>query len=148
MLVTLLANIFSHFGVIFSFCWCLLMLMFSALQKSFKGSIMSHSFPSAFISFALGDGSVKKVAMIYVRECFAYVLFLWFYGVMSFISIFKSFWDLFLYIVWGSVLNLGDFNEAVSFPTLVVEKNVFLHCISLPPVLKINCTYRCVGFCF
>ena len=60
--------------------FCFLVVSF-ALQKLIR-LIKSHLFIFPFISLALGD--LRKYCMVYVKECFAYVLFQEFYGIMSY----------------------------------------------------------------
>ena len=57
--------------------------MVSFAVQEFLHLIRSHLFTFSFISIALGD--LRKHQLIYVRECFAYVLFKMFYVVMSYI---------------------------------------------------------------
>ena len=54
-----------------------------AVQKLIN-LIRSHVFIFAFIYFALGNWP-KKTLLQFMSECFAYVLFQEFYGVMSYI---------------------------------------------------------------
>ena len=67
--VTSLANLFSHsVGCFF------ILSMVSFAVKKLLSLIRYHLFIFAFISFALGN-RFKKIAMIYVKECSAYVFF-------------------------------------------------------------------------
>ena len=66
-----LANTFSH-SVGYSF---ILLIVSFAVQKLLS-LIKSHLFIFGFVSFAEGDRSKKNIAMIYVKECSASVLFL------------------------------------------------------------------------
>ena len=47
--------------------------------------IRSHLFIFALISFTLGDRAKKNIAMFYVKECYAYILFYEFHGFRSYI---------------------------------------------------------------
>ena len=69
LLVVLFANIFSQPMD----CLFILFMVFFAAQR-LVSLIRSHLFIFASISFALGD-CPKKTAAVYVRECFACVLF-------------------------------------------------------------------------
>ena len=62
------------FASIFSYsvgCLFVLFMVSFAVQKLLS-LIRSHLFIFAFISITLGDESKKKIAVIYVKECFAY----------------------------------------------------------------------------
>ena len=64
------ANIFSHsVGCLF-----VLFVVSFAVQK-FLNLIRPHLFIFVFISITLGDGSKKNIAVIFVKECSAYVFF-------------------------------------------------------------------------
>ena len=70
LLVTSFANIFPHsIG-----CFFALFMDSFAVQKLIS-LIRSHLSIFAFISNALGDWPKKTLVKIYVRDCFAYVLF-------------------------------------------------------------------------
>ena len=62
------ANNFSHSVS----CLFILSMVHFAVQKILS-FIRSHLFIFALISFALGDRYKKNIAMIYIRECSAYV---------------------------------------------------------------------------
>ena len=47
--------------------------------------IIAHLFIFAFISATLGDRSKKNIAVIYVKECSAYVFLQEFYSIESYI---------------------------------------------------------------
>ena len=62
------AIIFSHSeGCLFT------LLIVSFIVQKLLSLIRSHLFIFAFISVILGGGSLEDPAMIYIRECFAYV---------------------------------------------------------------------------
>ena len=67
--VSSFANIFSY-----SLGCLLVLLMVSFAVQMLLSLIRSHLLSCAFISFTLADWS-KKIFMIYVKECFTYVLF-------------------------------------------------------------------------
>ena len=75
--------------------------------------------------------------MIYVRECFACVLFQEFYGVMSYkhINHFE-----FSFVYGGRVCsNFLDLHAAVKLSQHQLLKRLsFPHCIFLPPLSKVN----------
>ena len=63
------------FAIIFSHsesCLFILFIVSFAVQKLLS-FIRSHLFIFVFISISLGGGSLEDLAVIYVRECFAYV---------------------------------------------------------------------------
>ena len=61
-------NIFFHLVG-----WLFILSMVSFAVQKLLSLIRSHLFIFAFVSFALGDGSKKNIAAIYVKECSAYV---------------------------------------------------------------------------
>ena len=66
----------ASFAIIFSHsegCLFTLLIVSFVVQKLLI-LIRSHLFIFAFISNILGDGSLEDPAVMYVRECFAYVL--------------------------------------------------------------------------
>ena len=68
MSVDSLAKMFSHsLG-----CHFILFRVSFAVQKLLS-LIRSHLFIFVFISIALGDGSKKDIAVIYIKECSAHV---------------------------------------------------------------------------
>ena len=70
LLVISFANIFCHLvGCLFD-----LSMVSFAMQKLLS-LVRSHLFIFTFISFALGDRFKKNIAMIYVKECAAWVFF-------------------------------------------------------------------------
>ena len=83
--------------------------------------------------------------MIYVREGFPYVLF---YNFIVSCLMFKSLSHFEFSSVYGDRLcsNFIDLHVAVQFSQHHLLKTLsFLHCIFLPPLLKINCPQVC-GF--
>ena len=62
------ANIFSHMlGCLF------ILLMISLAVQKLLSLIKFHLLIFAFVSFALANRSPKSIAMVYVKECSAYV---------------------------------------------------------------------------
>ena len=76
--------------------------------------------------------------MIYVGECFAYVLLLEFYGFLSYIYIFNPFEFIFVYGVrkCSSFILLQVVDQFSQHHLL--KRLSFFHCISLPPLSKIR----------
>ena len=69
-LVVLFAIIFSHSeGCLFT------LLIVSFIVQKLLSLIRSHLFIFAFISITLGGGVIEDLAVIYVKECSAYVFF-------------------------------------------------------------------------
>ena len=62
------ANIFSHSEG----CLSVWFMVSFAVQKLLS-LIKSHLFIFVFISFTLGGGSKKDLAVVYVKECFSYI---------------------------------------------------------------------------
>ena len=91
------ANIFNHSVGLF----ILLMVSF-AVQKL----LCLIRFLCLFLLYFLlpWKTDLRKYCYNYVQECFAYVFFCEFYGVMSYIYVYKSFWVYFLCMVWTSGL--------------------------------------------
>ena len=108
LLVASFANIFSYSEG----CFFILFMVFFAVQKLIS-LIRSHLFIFAFISIALGHQGKKT--LIYVSECFAYVLFYEFYVIVSYICL-SSILSLFLCMVWESVLTSSIYMWLSSFP--------------------------------
>ena len=75
-----LACIFFH-----SIGCLLVLLMVSFFVQKLSSLIWSHLFIFAIISFTLGDGSKKNIAMIYVKECFACVFLQEYCSIWSYI---------------------------------------------------------------
>ena len=65
----------ASFAIIFSHSECCLftLVIVSFVVQKLLSLIRSHLFIFAFISVILGGGSLEDPAMIYIRECFAYV---------------------------------------------------------------------------
>ena len=79
-------KIFSHsVGCLF------IQSMISFVVQKLLSLIRYHLFIFAFVSSALGDRFKKNIAMIYVNECSAYVLFWEVYGFRSQIQFFNPF---------------------------------------------------------
>ena len=62
------ANIFSH-----SVCCLFILFRVSFAVQKLLSLIKSHLFIFVFIVITLGGGSEKIIAVVYVRECLAYV---------------------------------------------------------------------------
>ena len=62
------ANVFSHSVGFFQ-------SMVSFAMQNLLSLIRSHLFIFSFISFALGDGSKKNIATVYIKEFSAFVFF-------------------------------------------------------------------------
>ena len=89
---------FQTFSLSLSIVLCLWFPLFCLWLSLVSKSLMrSHLFIFAFISIALGDWPKKTFGMIYVRKYFTYVHFYEFYGIMSYVYVFKSFIFIFIF---------------------------------------------------
>ena len=132
--VTSFANIFSH-----SIGYVFVLFMVSFAMPKLLSLIRSHLFIFAFISFALGDWSTKVL-----------LHFIWENVLPMFSSrnfmvpclILRSLNHFEFIFVYG-VRECSDFIDwlvAVQLSQQHLLKRIsFLHCIFLPPLLKINC---------
>ena len=118
-------------SVVFSFC-----SGFFALQN-LVSLIWSHLFIFAF-TIALGDCHKKNIALIYVRECFAYIFFK---SCMESYFTFKSLSHFEFIFVYG-VRMCSDFIDLHATVQLsqhhLLKRLSFLHCMLYYPLSKIN----------
>ena len=127
---------------VFEFCqW------FPLLYKSFKfNQILFVWF--CFLFLLPQETDPKNIAMIYVKECSAYVLFQEFQSFRSYIQVFNPFHlglqpilRVFFFFVYGAreCSNYIDLHVAVQCSQNHLAKRLsFLHCIFLPPLSQIN----------
>ena len=96
--VTSFANIFSY-----SVSCLFILLMVSFAVQKLLGLIRSYLFIFALISFALGDWS-KKIVLQFMSKSISPMFSFWSFMVSGLMFRSWNHFELFLYMVWGSVL--------------------------------------------
>ena len=110
--VTLFANTFPH-PVGCLFVYGLFIYGFLCCATACKFDQVSFVY---FYFYCLGRLTKANIGMIYVRECFACILFQVFHGVMSYVYVLKPFLSLSLFMVRGCVLASLIYMGLSSFP--------------------------------